>query len=895
MDGKRILILALLLGHGLAVARADVCDSGPVSIAKHTITFRGVLNDTPAAGQSTWFYSITSGYKPAISHLTFSLPCSGVKIMGAGMWDGVNFNSRLSKAGIPVPGSFPAAPAGDPTTQITGLKFDLGFNEGETRHYYFTLDKNYDVAPSTVAMKAGNGFTLGSVCGPSCDEKGPETASVGDFVFLDKNRNGIQDPGEAGVPGIKVELYSSEGNLITYATTDADGRYLFDNLVAGDYRIVFTRPDGFAFTTQDAGDAEVDSDAHVVTGRTDVFTVASGTHRRDIDAGLVAASASVTIVKNGVVDPGTQDPWAFCDPFGPAHVFNALIFGNFEAVGGDTDGRLAVGGRAKIPGGYSVGYGIYGHPIEENFGGTTDMFIVGGDLEDGAWGVNGNVVHGGERTGPVRRMPHGNVVRKVSPVTFRNDGNVPSDGSGATFADLRERLEERSERFAGMPDRGVVSVLSEPYSLRLTGNDSELNVFNISASIWNGTSKGIYVLAPEGSTVLINVTGPKIEIRNSSMEVIGTTPEHVLVHYVDATNIVTSGFTHTASVLAMHADAALTGGSIDGRAVFGGSVSTSMGFEFHNFHFVGEICPPEGGDSPTVPHIEYTFTVTNTGDLDLVDVMVEDELLPVTGGPISLAPGESNSHAFSAVLNLTEEHLALGTLTNVAHVVAHADGGLVVTASSTHVATLPAPETPPAPVLITGSSGELPDLQVQAVDLAPSPVTVGARFMARVRIANLGLADASNVKVDLWSGSGSYTAAPAGDPNATSTVVSIPSGETVVLEFPGLRAPLVTGTHHAMAVVNADRSFTESSYGNNHGGSTYTLEPLEVTITQGPGGVNITWNSAPGYYYFVERSSGLNQPFVDIADNIEATPPVNTFTDPTPGGPHFYRVWGYTP
>lgn len=896
MGGTGALISALLLGQSLfGVVSAEDCDSGPVSVAQHSITFRGVLNDNPSAGQSTWFYTITSATRIAISHVTFSLNCPGVNIMDAGMWDGTDFNSRLSKAGRPSPGSFPAAPAGDPTTQLTGLKFDLPFNDGATHHYYFTLNKNYDVAPSTVALKAGSGFTLGTVCGPSCSEGNDETASVGDFVFLDDNRNGIQDPGEAGVPGVPVRLYSFEGNLIAQTTTDGDGLYLFDNLVAGDYYVEFSRPGGYAFTVMDSGGAEVDSDAHVVTGRTDVFTVATGTHRRDIDAGLVALNASVAIIKNGIVNPGTQDPWAFCDPFGPAHVFNALIFGDFEAVGGDTDGRLAVGGHARIPGGYSVGYGIYGHPIEEYFGGTTDMFIVGGDLEDGAWGVNGNIVHGGERTGPVRWMPHGNVVRKVSPVTFRDDGNVPSDGSGASFADLRDRLEERSERFADMADRGVVSVISEPFSLRLTGNDPRLNVFNISSAIWNGTSKGIFIDAPEGSTVLVNVTGPDIEIRNSSMTVTGTTLEHVLVHYVDATSVVTSGFTHAAAVLAMHADATFSGGSIDGRAVFGGSVSTSVGFEFHNFHFVGRICPPESGNPPTPPHIEYSFTVTNTGELDLVNVTVEDDLLPVAGGPISLAPGESNSDAFRAVLYLTGEHLALGTLTNVAHVVARTSGGLVVTDTDTHVATLPAPETPPAPVLISGNSGELPDLQVQAVDLTPSPTIVGARFAARVRIANLGLADASNVTVDLWSGAGAYSAAPEGDPSATSTVVSIPSGQTVVVEFPGLKAPLETGTRHAMAVVNAGRSLTEQSYGNNHGGATYTLEPLELTITQGPAGVNISWNSVPGYYYFVERSGGLNQPFVDIADNIDATPPVNTFNDPTPGGPYFYRVWGYTP
>ncbi|MDD3546427.1 MAG: choice-of-anchor A family protein, partial [Kiritimatiellae bacterium] len=238
----------------------------------------------------------------------------------------------------------------------------------------------------------------------------------------------------------------------------------------------FVLPAGYLFTAPEAGeDYEADSDADQLTGDSGVFDLPPGTDILDIDAGLIESAASIKLTKTGVFHPGTTDPWAFCTVFGPAHDFNALIFGDFTAAGGDTDGRLAVGGNADIPASYSVGIVIDGHPLPDYFGGSTDIFIVGGNLNDGAWGVNGNIVYGGERTGPVRWMSNGNLLRKVTPVTFRNDGNVPSDGSGMTFDYLRDRLAERSALYASLANRGVVSIDSSTW--QLSSPDFRLTLF----------------------------------------------------------------------------------------------------------------------------------------------------------------------------------------------------------------------------------------------------------------------------------------------------------------------------------------------------------------------------------------------------------------------------------
>ncbi len=72
--------------------------------------------------------------------------------------------------------------------------------------------------------------------------------SIGNRVFLDNGagggttNNGIMDGGEAGIAGVRVELYRDnnsdgvpDGAFIRFDTTDANGFYLFDELTAGNY------------------------------------------------------------------------------------------------------------------------------------------------------------------------------------------------------------------------------------------------------------------------------------------------------------------------------------------------------------------------------------------------------------------------------------------------------------------------------------------------------------------------------------------------------------------------------------------------------------------------------------------------------------------------------------
>jgi hypothetical protein len=64
-------------------------------------------------------------------------------------------------------------------------------------------------------------------------------ASLGNYVWRDQDRDGVQDAGEPGIEGVLVTLYDSGGTAIGTTTTNALGYYTFTGLQPGDYSVGF--------------------------------------------------------------------------------------------------------------------------------------------------------------------------------------------------------------------------------------------------------------------------------------------------------------------------------------------------------------------------------------------------------------------------------------------------------------------------------------------------------------------------------------------------------------------------------------------------------------------------------------------------------------------------------
>ncbi|MCB9390154.1 MAG: carboxypeptidase regulatory-like domain-containing protein [Acidimicrobiia bacterium] len=130
-------------------------------------------------------------------------------------------------------------------------------------------------------------------------------ATIGDFVWLDANENGLQDDGELGLGGIEVVLVrvGDDGDeVVDRVTTDSDGRYTFVGVEPGDYKVRFLVPATYDPASANEGDDNTrDSDGSVVDTieidgvkyyvvETAVTSVAPGEVDDTLDQGLMSAS-----------------------------------------------------------------------------------------------------------------------------------------------------------------------------------------------------------------------------------------------------------------------------------------------------------------------------------------------------------------------------------------------------------------------------------------------------------------------------------------------------------------------------------------------------------------------------------------------------------------------------
>jgi hypothetical protein len=110
-------------------------------------------------------------------------------------------------------------------------------------------------------------------------------------AWNDANGDGIRDLAETFIPGLDVSLLDGSGNTLTTTTVDANGKYEFNNLTSGSYRVKFGNIVGKYITLSNIGADDKDSDALGFTARTtDALIAANGLDIINVDAGYVNAS-----------------------------------------------------------------------------------------------------------------------------------------------------------------------------------------------------------------------------------------------------------------------------------------------------------------------------------------------------------------------------------------------------------------------------------------------------------------------------------------------------------------------------------------------------------------------------------------------------------------------------
>lgn len=157
-------------------------------------------------------------------------------------------------------------------------------------------------------------------CQSSCSVTLEPPARLGDYVWLDIDRDGIQDGNEDGIPGVMVILQipsDDDPTNIDTTFTNSDGYYYFD-VIPGDYKVLFINPGGLVFTSPNQGvNDALDSDVDPTMGMTGVYTIGPGETNLTIDAGLYPKCDNIT-------NPGLIGPNQFlCGPGNdPAPILN---------------------------------------------------------------------------------------------------------------------------------------------------------------------------------------------------------------------------------------------------------------------------------------------------------------------------------------------------------------------------------------------------------------------------------------------------------------------------------------------------------------------------------------------------------------------------------------------
>ncbi len=136
------------------------------------------------------------------------------------------------------------------------------------------------------------------------------TVNIGDYVWLDEDKDGIQDDSEMGINGIVVHLIELGPDMILGTgddvITDTDytknnsgkkGYYYFPDVPKGKYVVMFFIDNNvYAYSPKDQGSNDAkDSDVNPATGKTDIIMVNPGDpDNLTIDAGVYVYCENIT-------------------------------------------------------------------------------------------------------------------------------------------------------------------------------------------------------------------------------------------------------------------------------------------------------------------------------------------------------------------------------------------------------------------------------------------------------------------------------------------------------------------------------------------------------------------------------------------------------------------------
>ncbi|WP_158630121.1 choice-of-anchor A family protein [Cohnella sp. AR92] len=395
-----------------------------------------------------------------------------------------------------------------------------------------------------------------------------------------------------------------------------------------------------------------------------------------------------------------------------ANDFNLFIFGDHTQSNVDSEGRVAVGGNAT--------YSNYGIGDKLTVSTTRADLIVQGNM---------NISSGTNFSGNSVIYPAGTVLQ----YTMTNNNRVPDQPLVQTpidFTAAEQSLASLSLNLAALGPNGTVA--SNFGQIVLTGADPDLNVFTFNGNNVDGeglaldTANGINIIAPSGSTILVNVGGENVGFGSYTIFRNGLTPPDsegslILWNLFQATTAFNQNLSILGSVLAPYADWQAIGfGNINGTLVANSLTNTTGTLEAHNHPFTG-----------CLPSTDLPLTTTTT--------MTPAVVLPMTS-TTSFSPTTTTTTTTASSSTTTASTTTASTTTTTASTSTTTMLPTTTTATSTNTAST---TTSAPPTSSTTTAAVITGPVITATKTANvATAKVGDTITYTITVANSGIAAA---------------------------------------------------------------------------------------------------------------------------------------------------------
>ncbi len=278
-------------------------------------------------------------------------------------------------------------------------------------------------------------------------------------------------------------------------------------------------------------------------------------NKKIISIFVVSLSLVLSLLTNiSALDNQSYEEPAESKYLGVAGNFNVFTLEDLRLYNTDSEGRVAVGGKADFSG-FGVGANM---PISQD---RFDL-IVNGDLS----------IASGENASGNTLVNKNSLLSKFGFGHKNNNQNNPYKmDTDKFFKDAQEELYTLTDKYSKFSISG--DTYQEQGALKMKGEDAKVNVFEVDADML-GCSNGIWIDVVDGSTTIINVRGEHVSFpscgvfyNGQSGGGINSKANTILWNFPEAKTITANGMSILGSVLAPYAHSTLQNGHINGSLI----------------------------------------------------------------------------------------------------------------------------------------------------------------------------------------------------------------------------------------------------------------------------------------------------------------------------------------